>query len=174
MQAGSEAASKDRGAAVKTVALFVFAFVLSAFVACTVVQIGFDVSQGVFGSMLKDVEYVGAYMAAPFLALACLAVLACCYWLGSEPRALDLAALIVAGLLFLQCLINLGIDAQTHGSARALRDGLPLFGSIALSCGLMIFIQWWLVRRRFLKKAVADEEPAPNTDRRQFHGPYSH
>ncbi len=131
----------------KTAGLFFLAFLLSALGGGMVVQVAAEMARG-------DMEYILAFMAIPFFALVALVVLALCYGLGSGPRPLDLAALIMAGIIVVLCAVGIGIDMQDTGYARAVRKTLPLLGSIGLGGCLTIAIQWWLVRRRFVKKAA--------------------
>ncbi|MFY0076146.1 hypothetical protein ABTQ09_20450, partial [Acinetobacter baumannii] len=76
----------------KTAGLFFLAFLLSALGGGMVVQVAAEMARG-------DMEYILAFMAIPFFALVALVVLALCYGLGSGPRPLDLAALIMAGII---------------------------------------------------------------------------
>ncbi|MBN8941860.1 MAG: hypothetical protein J0H01_20300 [Rhizobiales bacterium] len=131
----------------KTALLFFFAFLLSAFGGSLVVQIAAEMARG-------DMEYILAFMAIPFFALVAVVVLALCYGLGSGPRPLDLAALIMAGIVIALCAAAIGLDVKTMGSAQAMRKTLPLLGSMALGGCLTIAIQWWLIRRRFLRRAA--------------------
>lgn len=149
----------------RTGVLFVYAFVLSVLGGCTVIQAAFGIFHG-------DIDYVAAHAITPLLACVSLWILGLCFWLGSEPRALDQASLLMAGFLLLLCLTGLGTDVQGRGAALAVRDSLPLSASVMTGWGLMIAIQWGLVRRCFQTSAAP--ERAPRTDSDRFTGPYSH
>jgi hypothetical protein len=133
----------------KTFFLFVVAFVLSMLAGSTVVV-------AVAEKVRADETFIIAFFMLALVSFVAIAVFAIAYLAGRAARHLDWAgggmALLYLGLMAALVVFEM---ADARGRPMPSSKGLVLIAAMAGSGLLTVLVQWWLIRRRFVKAGRA-------------------
>jgi hypothetical protein len=99
-------------------------------------------------------EFIAAMMLLMLFVLVCAVAFCVALFTAKRVSGVNRTAIGLAVLLALAFVALEALSLSTGSASTTLGQDAAILAEIFIPCAIVILIQWWLVRRRWLKKAT--------------------